>query len=112
MNDLFNSIGNSVNDGLYKLDKSLHSTIKNTFIDDFIHELQDYLNKSDAMHKLSKLPKDTKLELNEVEEKYVQCYFNHEPYDIPKDMIDFSSKNDNYFRLQLQDDGMYRFVSK
>ena len=112
--DFFNSIGNKLNDGLYKLDKSIHSNIKDSFVDNFIHELRDYLNKSDALHQLNKLPKDTRLEINEIEEKYVACYepntFNR--YDIPKELVDFNSKQQGYFSLQLQEDGLYHYVPK
>ncbi|MCL2860337.1 MAG: hypothetical protein FWF46_07305 [Oscillospiraceae bacterium] len=112
--DFFNSIGNKLNDSLHNLDKSIHSNIKDTFIDNFIHELQNYLNKSDALHQLSKLPQNTKLEINEIEDKYVSCYEPNtfDKYDIPKELVDFSSKQQGYFSLQLQNDGLYHYVSK
>lgn len=48
---------NSLSDGLRELDLSLHNTkLKDTFVDNFIHELRDYLVKSDVMCRLSKLP--------------------------------------------------------
>ena len=53
MSDFFNSLS----DGLRELDLLLHNTkLKNTFVDDFIHELRDYLVKSDVTYRLSKLP--------------------------------------------------------
>lgn len=113
MNDLFNSIGNGLHDALGQLDHSVHDKIKDSFVDNFIHELKDYLFKSDAIYKLSKLPKDTLLEINEIEKDYIECYYNHERFDIPKDMIDLrdlSDLNMYYDRLQLQKDGLYHRV--
>ena len=114
MRDFFNSVENSVNKSLGKLDAKIHldrdSKVKNTFVDDFIHELRDYLDKHDAIYKLNNLPTNSKLEINEIEEKYIQCYFEHEPYYIPKDMINLNSKNEDCHHLQLKQDGLYHYV--
>lgn len=85
--EFFNKIGNSLNTTLYNLDKSIHNEIKNTALDDFIHDLKDYLFKSDAIYKLSKLSDDTVLEINEIEKNYVQCYLNHVEYPVPNEMV-------------------------
>ena len=67
MNDFFNSLS----DGLRELDLSLHKTkLKDTFVDNFIHELRDYLAKSDVTYRLSQLPKDTLLDVNEIEKNH------------------------------------------
>lgn len=72
MNDFLNSLSN----GLRELDLSLHSTkLKDTFIDDFIHELRDYLVKSNVTYRLSKLPQDTLLDVNEIEKKSYSMLF-------------------------------------
>lgn len=64
MNEFFNSLSN----GLYELDLSLHNTkLKDTLVDNFIHELRNYLAKSDVTYRLSKLPQDTLLDINEIE---------------------------------------------
>lgn len=111
MNDFFNSLY----DGLCNLDLSIHDTkLKDSFVDNFIHELRNYLVKSDVTCRLSKLPKDTLLDINEIEEKYIQCYFNHEEYNIPKEMIykpDLTDLvNDGWISLQLQNDGLYHVI--
>ena len=111
MNDFFNSLY----DGLCNLDLSIHDTkLKDSFVDNFIHELRNYLVKSDVTCRLSKLPKDTLLDINEIEEKYIQCYFNHEEYNIPKQMIykpDLTDLvNDGWISLQLQNDGLYHVI--
>ena len=111
MNNFFNSLY----DGLCNLDLSIHDTkLKDSFVDNFIHELRNYLVKSDVTCRLSKLPKDTLLDINEIEEKYIQCYFNHEEYNIPKEMIykpDLTDLvNDGWISLQLQNDGLYHVI--
>ena len=102
MNDFLNSLS----DGLRELDLSLHSTkLKDTFINDFIHELRDYLVKSDVTYRLSKLPQDTLLDINEIEKNHIQCCFNHEEYNIPNEMIYRQELNglvnDGFIKLQL-----------
>lgn len=117
MNDFFNSLGNSLYDSLCNLDLSINNTkLKDTFVDDFIHDLRNYLVKSDVTYRLSKLPKDTLLDINEIEKNYIQCYLNHEEYSIPKEMC-YSKElnglvNDGFIKLQLQDDGLYHVVRK
>ncbi len=113
MNDLFNSINNGLYDALHSLDNSIHDKIKNTAVDDFIHELKDHLIKSDVQYRLSKLPKDTMFEINEIEKDYVQCYLNHELFDFPKEMVCVSELNnaeDGWSKLQLKEDGLYHVV--
>lgn len=114
MNDILNSINNTLYDSLCKLDLSVHKDIKGNSLDNFIHELKDYLIRSDVTYRLSKLPKDTMLEINEIEENYLQCYLNHIEYAIPKDMI-YSKDleyvvNNGWLKLQLQDDGLYHVI--
>ena len=117
MNEFFNSLGNSLYDGLCNLNLSLNGTkLKDTFVNDFIHELRDYLVKSDVTCRLSKLPQDTLLDINEIEKNYIQCYFDHEEYNVPKEMV-YSKEldglvNDGFIKLQLQGDGLYHVVRK
>ncbi len=113
MNDFFNSLS----DGLRELDLSLHNTkLKDTFVDSFIHELRDYLVKSNVTYRLSKLPQDTLLDINEIEKNHIQCYFNHEEYNISNEMIYKQELNglvnDGFIKLQLQDDGLYHVVRR
>lgn len=109
--DILNKAGNTINNILFNFDKSLHNKIKDTQVDNFIHELSNYLDRADAIHNLSKLPKNAKLEFNDKEEGALECYYQNKRYYIPEDLIDYSNKEDFYF-LQLQDDGKYHFVSQ
>ena len=81
--------------------------LKDTFVYDFIHELRNYLVNSDVTYRLSKLPQDTLLDINEIEKNHIQCYFNHEEYNIPKEMIYRQELNglvnDGFIKLQLQE---------
>lgn len=115
MNDFFNSLGNTLYDGLCNLDHSIHKTdLKDSFVDNFIHELRDSLFRSDSVYKLSKLPKDTLLDINEIETDYIQCYLNHIEYPVPKDIIYSNDlielENDGWISLQLQDDNLYHVI--
>lgn len=114
MNDFFNLLGNNIYDKLCDIDHSLHkSGQSDTLIDNFVHELKDYLFTADAKNKLSKIPSDSILEINELEDNYVQCYLNDEDYLIPNKMIDTSgldTKNVGFIGLQLQNDGLYHIV--
>ncbi len=115
MNDFFNTLGNNLYDKLCDIDQSLHKSGKeNSFIDDFVHELKDYLFVSDAKYKLQQIPNNSILEVNEIEDTYVQCYLNHNDYLIPYKMIDrtgLESKNVGHIGLQLQNDGLYHVVN-
>ena len=89
MNDFFNSLNNSFYDKLCDIDLSIHTSgvLKSSWIDDFIHDLRDYLVKSDVKYRISKLPSNTIFEVNEIEEDFIQCYLNHEEFPIPHEMI-------------------------
>lgn len=115
MNDFFNSLSNSIYNALSNLDMHLHDTnLRNSAIDNFIHELRDYLVKSDVKYRLSKLPKWTLLDINEIEENAIQCYLNHEEYTVPKSIVypnDLKKlENDGHIKMQLQDDVLCHVV--
>lgn len=114
LGDILNKAGNALNYTLYNIDKSIHSQIEDTFLDDFIHDLRSYLFKSDSIYQLSKLPEDTILDINEIESEYIQCYLNHVEYAVPKDMVyseDLKNLvNNGHVKLQLQDDNLYHVI--
>ena len=114
LGDILNKAGNALNYTLYNIDKSIHSQIEDTFLDDFIHDLRSYLFKSDSIYQLSKLPEDTILDINEIESEYIQCYLNHVEYAVPKDMVyseDLKNLvNNGHIKLQLQDDNLYHVI--
>ena len=110
MNDLFNSIENCLNNSLSRSNIFRENVIK---IQNLIDEIQDCLTKFEKKFQLSKVPKNTLFEINEIEKEYVVCYFNHEKFDIPKEMVDLKDLKDfnmSLDRLQLQEDGLYHIV--
>lgn len=95
MHDFLNLLGNNLNNALGNIDHSVHDKIKGSVVDNFIHELRDYLFKSDSMYKLSQMPKDTIFEINEIEKDYIQCYLNHQEFPIPKNIVCMSELKDS-----------------
>ncbi len=85
MNDFLNFSLNSLN----LLDNQIHDNIKGTFIDDFIHELQNYLELQSIDKILENLPKNTKLHLAKFEDNYAVCfdYSSKTIYNVPKSYL-------------------------
>lgn len=85
MNDFFNFSLNSLN----LLDNKIHDNIKGTVVDDFIHELQNYLKLQEANSILENLPKNTNLHFAKFEGDYAVCfdYSKKIIYSIPKSYI-------------------------
>ena len=108
---IFNKMAYNASGTLHSIDNSIHDKIKDTFVDNFIHELTNYLDRYNTLYRLNQLPKDAKLEMNEVEDDYIECYYKDKRYDIPNDLINTSNDN-HYIFLQLQEDGLYHFVPK
>ena len=72
MNDFLNFSLNSLN----LLDNKIHDNIKGTFVDNFIHELQDYLEFQTNDKILESLPDNTNLHFVKFEiKKYKNYYF-------------------------------------
>ena len=82
MNDFLNFSLNSLN----LLDNKIHDNIKGTFVDDFIHELQSYLELQSNDKILEDLPNNTKLHFAKFENDYAVCfdYSSKTIYNIPK----------------------------
>lgn len=82
MNDFLNFSLNSLN----LLDNNIHDSIKGTFVDDFIHELQSYLELQTNNKILENLPKNTNLHFAKFEDNYAVCfdYSSKTIYNIPK----------------------------
>ena len=82
MNDFLNFSLNSLN----LLDNQIHDNIKGTLVDDFIHELQNYLELQSIDKILESLPKNSKLHFAKFEDNYAVCfdYSSQTIYNIPK----------------------------
>ena len=85
MNSIFNFLDNSLN----SLDRVIHSAIKDTFADNFIHELQGYLEKCHSYELFKQLPKNTYFHLTGYDNNFLECmaYGEKKIYYVPKDVI-------------------------
>lgn len=85
MNDFFNFSLNSLN----LLHNKIHSNIKGSFVDNFIHELQDYLELQTSNSILENLPKNTNLHFAKFEGNFAVCfdYSSKTLYNIPKSYL-------------------------
>ena len=85
MNDFLNFSLNSLN----LLDNKIHDNIKGTFVDNFIHELQDYLEFQTNDKILENLPDNTNLHFAKFEDNYAVCfdYSSKTIYNIPKSYL-------------------------
>lgn len=82
MNNFLNFSLNSLN----LLDNKIHDNIKGSFIDNFIHELQNHLELQTNNKILENLPKNTNLHFVKFENNYAVCfdYSAKTIYNIPK----------------------------
>lgn len=85
MNDFLNFSFNSLN----LLDNKFHDNIKGSLVDDFIHELQNYLELQSTDKILESLPKNTKLHFAKFKDDYAVCfdYSSQTIYNIPKSYL-------------------------
>ena len=85
MNDFLNFSLNSLN----LLDNQIHNKIQGSFIDNFIHELQSYLELQANNKILENLPKNSNLHFAKFEGDYAVCfdYSAKTIYNIPKSYI-------------------------
>lgn len=85
MNDFFNFSLNSLN----LLDNQIHDNIKGSFVDDFIHELQSYLELQANYKILETLPNNANLHFAKFEDNYAVCfdYSSKTIYNIPKSYL-------------------------
>lgn len=62
------------NDSLNLLDKSIHNKIQGSLVDNFIHELQDYLAKLQSSALLPSLNRYTILTCAEIDKNFATCF--------------------------------------
>lgn len=93
MNDFLNFSLNNLN----LLDNKIHDNIKGTFVDNFIHELQDYLEFQTNDKILENLPDNTNLHFAKFEDDYAICfdYSSKTIYNIPKSYLNDSTSSDS-----------------
>lgn len=85
MNDFLNFSHKALN----LLHNNIHDNIKGSFIDDFIHELQNYLELETNNKILENLPNNTNLHFAKFEGNYAVCfdYSAKTIYNIPKSYL-------------------------
>lgn len=85
MNDFLNFSLNSLN----LLDNQIHDNIKGSFVDNFIHELQNYLELQTSDKILENLPENSNLHFARFEDNYAVCfdYSSKTIYNIPKSYL-------------------------
>lgn len=71
------------------LDNKIHDNIKGSLVDNFIHELQSYLELQTNDKILENLPKNTNLHFARFEDNYAVCfdYSSKTIYNIPKSYL-------------------------
>ena len=121
MRDFFNSIGNNISNNLHNLDKTFHNKIKDSFIDDFIHELRNKLWEFDNLHKLNSLPKDTTFRITDSDTDSILCRRldttdTDERFYIPYTLFPKEIREEVYDRrdcyVRLGEDNFYHLYSK
>ncbi len=95
------------------LDKAIHKTnLKDSFIDEFIHDLQRSILRQNLDYDYSKLPKNTIFEVDYIENGFASCLDtaqkHSEKYYIPEELLDETAKNADYIQL---DGNKYTAVS-
>lgn len=85
MNDFLNFSLNSLN----LLDNQIHDNIKGSLVDNFIHELQSYLELQTNDRILENLPQNSNLHFAKFEENFAVCfdYSSKTIYNIPKSYL-------------------------
>lgn len=112
------SLFESIRDSLYNLDMSVHKTsLKDTFVDNFIHELRNYFIEQTELERINSLPKDSILRLEEKEDGYIRCVGPsldnskiHSSYNVPLSLISPDADISDY--VKLNDNGIFEVVNK
>lgn len=95
--NLFEPIINSLDNAIHK------SNLKDSFIDDFIHDLQRYMLRQNLDYDYSKLPKSTIFEVDYIEDGFASCLDtsqkHSEKYCIPSELLDESAKRADYIQF-------------
>lgn len=82
-------MNNFLLNSLNLLDNKIHEDIEGTLVDNFIHELQDYLELQNSNKILEDLPKNTNLHFAKFDGDFAVCfdYSSKTIYNIPKSYI-------------------------
>jgi len=83
------NIFNSLDKSLTNLDKRIHPKMEGSFIDNFIHELQEYITKMNSVKLLKDLHWMASLHFTGYEGNFARCveYNEQKIYFVPKGSI-------------------------
>lgn len=86
------------------LDNTIHKTkLKDTFIDEVIHDLQRYILRRNMDYDYAKLPENTIFNVDYIEPEYASCLdiaqHPSEKYCIPIELLDESAKQAAYIQF-------------
>ena len=89
---------------LNNLDNAIHKTnLKNSFIDEFLHDLQRSILRQHMNYDYTKLPKDTIFEVDYIEDGFASCLDtsqkHSEKYHIPSELLEQSALNADYIQF-------------
>ena len=89
---------------LNNLDNAIHKTnLKDSFVDEFIHDLQRYILRQNLDYDYSKLPKNTIFEVDYIEDGFASCLDtsqkHSEKYQIPEELLNKSAKKADYIQF-------------
>ena len=95
--NLFEPIINSLDNAIHK------GNLKDSFIDDFIHDLQRYMLRQNFDYDYRKLPKNTIFEVDYIENGFASCLDtaqkHSEKYNIPSGLLDESALKSDYIQF-------------
>ena len=99
LDDILYSTFHRLNHSTYALDKSLHKTnpnYENSFVDKFLHELNDYFCKQSDIYRLKQLPDDTLLKITQDTDDYFIVSVSSQKCNIQKSTC-ICSPDDIYY---------------
>ena len=102
---------------LNNLDNAIHKTnLKDSFVDEFIHDLQRYILRQNLDYDYSKLPKNTIFEVDYIEDGFASCLDtsqkHSEKYQIPEELLNKSAKKLIIFNLMVQNIQQFLILTK
>ena len=87
LDDTLTSVFNGLAHTASKIDKYLHNNkpeLKDSFVDNFIHELKDFLYDARDIHRLKQMPEDTLFEITGDTKDYFVAIVDEQTLNLPR----------------------------